>query len=300
MNNVVSMVSYYLVHKNADDSVIDYIKKKIDITKIEELIIIQIELLFTDPSDKLVSELVSYINNKINIILNGFNLFDLASLISTLKYKKDELIEKINNLEEVNKGIFEKIKTKDLNLDRKFDDIDTKIAGNLINETQNNSFSINKIKSEIKSIDIWLLNLENSFNKKINNSDIEELLESYISELTLINRDGFINKYIDKTSRKIEEYILNSNLLDTITNIIPELDRLYNNNSNIRNELYKLLDYYIDLVDYTVKQKIRQLDYEEKIILKEKINIICKEILGNDNPNDDFKVLVIESYLKYL
>ena len=61
MNNIVSMVNYYLVHKNADDSIIYYLKNKLDNTKIDDLIIIQIELLFTDPSDKLVSELVNYI-----------------------------------------------------------------------------------------------------------------------------------------------------------------------------------------------------------------------------------------------
>ena len=123
---------------------------------------------------------------------------------------------------------------------------------------------------------------------------------SYINELTLINRDDFINKYISKTSSKIDEYILNSNLLDTITNVIPELDRIYNANSKYKNELFKLLDYYIDLVDSKVKIRINTLDYEEKLILRDKINIICREILSNNNPDDDFKVLVINSYLKYL
>ena len=300
MNNIVSMVNYYLVHKNADDSIIYYLKNKLDNTKIDDLIIIQIELLFTDPSDKLVSELVNYINNKINDILKNITLFDLSSLIGILKHKEDVMLDEIKKLEERNKDIFAKIQTKDLNYDQKFDNKDSRIAGNLINESQTNTFNINRIKSEINSINIWLANLENSFNKKINSADIEELLVSYINELTLINRDDFINKYISKTSTKIDEYILNSNLLDTITNVIPELDRLYNINSSSRNELYKLLDYYIDLVDNKVKLRINSLDYEEKLILKDKINIFCREILSNNNPDDDFKVLVINSYLKYL
>ena len=300
MNNIVSMVNYYLVHKNADDSIVYYLKNKLDNAKIDELIIIQIELLFTDPSDKLVSELVNYINNKINDILKNITLFDLASLIGILKHKEDAMLDNIKKLEERNKDIFAKIQTKDLNLDQKFDDIDSKIAANLINESQTNTFNIGRSKSEINSINIWLVNLENSFDKKINSVDIEELLVSYINELTLINRDDFINKYISKTSSKIDEYILNSNLLDTITNVIPELDRIYNANSKYKNELFKLLDYYIDLVDSKVKLRINSLDYEEKLILRDKINIICREILSNNNPDDDFKVLIINSYLKYL
>ena len=35
------------------------------------------------------------------------------------------------------------------------------------------------------------------------------------------------------------------------------------------------------------------------LLLKEKINLICKDILENDDPDDDFKVLVINSYLRY-
>ncbi len=300
MNNVVNMVNYYLIHKNADDSVIEYIKNKLDNTKIEDLIIIQIELLFTDPSDKLVSNLVNYINNKINNILKNIKLFELTSLISILKYKITNLENKITELEEKNKKVFEKIQTKDLNLDNKFDEKDTLLASDLINDTQNNTFIINRTKSEIKSINIWLINLENSLNKKINNSSLKELLESYINELSFIDRDEFINKYITKTSNKIEDILLNSNLLNTITEVIPELDKLYNDNFNNRNELYKLLDYYIDLVDSNIKRRINLLTYEEKLILKEKINIICHEILSNDTKEDDFKVLIINNYIKYL
>ena len=52
MNNIVNMVKYYLLHKNADDSIVLYLKQKIDKSNIEDLIIIQIELLYTDPTDK--------------------------------------------------------------------------------------------------------------------------------------------------------------------------------------------------------------------------------------------------------
>ena len=54
------------------------------------------------------------------------------------------------------------------------------------------------------------------------------------------------------------------------------------------------------MVDSKVKIRINTLDYEEKLILRDKINIICREILSNNNPDDDFKVLVINNYLRYL
>lgn len=300
MNNIVNMVNYYLIHKNADDSVVSYIKNKLNNTNIEDLIVIQIELLYTDPSDKLVSGLLNYINNRVNEILKDISLYELTNLISNLKNKVKSLESEINKLEIKNKEIFEMIKTKDLNNDSKFDNEDSIIASNLINDTQNNEFLINRKKSEINSLGIWLNNLEKSFDKKENTIDLEELLNSYIEQLSIINRDEYINKYIFKTYNKIDSTLLNSNLLDTIVNIIPELDRLYNNNSNNKNELYKLLDYYIDLVDLNIKQRINKLDYEEKILLKEKINLIIYDILNNNNPDDDFKVLIINNYIKYL
>lgn len=300
MNNIVNMVNYYLIHKNADDSVVSYIKNKLNNTNIEDLIVIQIELLYTDPSDKLVSGLLNYINNRVNEILKNISLYELTNLISSLKDKVKSLENEINKLEIKNKEIFEMIKTKDLNNDNKFDNEDSVIASNLINDTQNNEFLINRKKSEINSLGIWLNNLEKSFDKKENTIDLEELLNSYIEQLSIINRDEYINKYIFKTYNKIDAILLNSNLLDTIVNIIPELDRLYNNNSNNKNELYKLLDYYIDLVDLNIKQRINKLDYEEKILLKEKINLIIYDILNNNNPDDDFKVLIINNYIKYL
>lgn len=300
MNNIVNMVNYYLIHKNADDSVVSYIKNKLNNTNIEDLIIIQIELLYTDPSDRLVSGLLNYINNRVNEILKNISLYELTNLISSLKDKVKSLENEINKLEIKNKEIFEMIKTKDLNNDNKFDNEDSVIASNLINDTQNNEFLINRKKSEINSLGIWLNNLEKSFDKKENTIDLEELLNSYIEQLSIINRDEYINKYIFKTYNKIDAILLNSNLLDTIVNIIPELDRLYNNNSSNKNELYKLLDYYIDLVDLNVKQRINKLDYEEKILLKEKINLIIYDVLNNSNPDDDFKVLIINNYIKYL
>ena len=300
MNNIVNMVNYYLIHKNADDSVVSYIKNKLNNTNIEDLIVIQIELLYTDPSDKLVSGLLNYINNRVNEILKNIGLYELTNLILHLKDKVKSLDNEINKLETKNKEIFEMIKTKYLNNDIKFDYEDSIIDSYLINDTQNNEFLINRKKSEINSLGIWLNNLEKSFDKKENTIDLEELLNSYIEQLSIINRDEYINKYIFKTYNKIDSILLNSNLLDTIVNIIPELDRLYNNNSNNKNELYKLLDYYIDLVDLNIKQRINKLDYEEKILLKEKINLIIYDILNNNNPDDDFKVLIINNYIKYL
>ena len=300
MNSVVNMVNYYILHKNADDSVIEYIKNKIDKSNIDELIVIQIELLYTDPSDKLVSNLVHFINDKINNILGDISLFELINLITLLKDKVDNKLDTINKLEKHNKNNFNKIKEKDLNKDNIFDDKDSKIASTLINEVENNNFIINRTKSEINSIKIWLTNLENSFNKKLYNSELNELIESYASILIFINRDNFINGYINILSKRIEEYVLNNNVLNTITNIMPDLDILYKNTYNSKNEVYKLLDYYIDVVDNKIKSSINKMYYEEKLILKEKINLICKEILENDNPLDDFKVQVISSYLRYL
>lgn len=300
MNNIVSMVNYYLTHKNADISVIEYIKKKLDNSSIEDLIIIQIELLFTDPSDKLVSSLVSYINNIINNVLKNISLSDLANLISTLHEKQNNIKIKIDDLDKTNEYLYDKIKTKDLNNDNKFDNEDSLIASNIINDIENNKFLINNLKSEDRSINIWLNNLDNSFNNKLFNTDIISLLECYIIELNLINKNVYINKYINLISKRIDDIMLNSNLISTITNVMPEIDKVYNDNSKKNNELFKLLDYYIDLVDSNIKKRINVLDYEEKLILKDKLNAICYDILNNETKDDDFKALVINSYIRYL
>lgn len=300
MNNIVDMVKYYLVHKNADDSIVSYLKDKLNQTKINDLIIIQIELLYTDPTDKLVTNLVSYINNKINIMLSDIKLFQLVNLICELKYNIEKNKEKILRLESENKNAFDKIKTKDLNNDNIFDEKDNVIAAELINQTQNNTFLINKLNSENNSINIWLKNLENSFNKMINNSNLECLLENYISLLSLINRDDNINNYISFVANTIDKKIFKNNLIESIVNIIPELDRLYNLNSNKKNKLYKLLDYYIDVLDSDIKNSISNLEYEERLLLREKLETICYDILHNDIDSDDFKVQVINSYFKYL
>lgn len=300
MNNIVSMVNYYLIHKNADTSVIEHIKKKLDNSSIEDLIIIQIELLFTDPSDKLVSSLVSYINNIINNVLKNISLSDLANLISTLHEKQNDIKIKIEDLNKTNEYLYDKIKTKDLNNDNMFDNEDSLIASNIINDIENNKFLINNLKSENSSINIWLNNLDNSFNNKLYNTDIISLLECYIIELNLINKNVYINKYINLISKRIDDIMLNSNLISTITNVMPEIDKVYNDNSKKNNELFKLLDYYIDLVDSNIKKKINVLDYEEKLILKDKLNAICYDILNNETKDDDFKALVINSYIRYL
>ena len=75
MNNIINMVNYYLIHKNADDSVIDYLKNKLNKSDLIELIIIQIKLLYTDPTDKLVSNLVNHINNIVNKELKEIDLY---------------------------------------------------------------------------------------------------------------------------------------------------------------------------------------------------------------------------------
>lgn len=300
MNNVVSMVNYYILHKNADDSIVEYIKNKLDKSSVEDLIIIQIELLYTDPCDKLVSNLVNYINLKINDVLKNIELSSLVLLISSLEDKQKNIKNEISIKQEEIDNNFKRIQTKDLNNDNIFDEKDVKIASSLINKNQDNKFFINKLKSEINSIDIWLINLKNSLNKKIVNISLEELINNYINLLNLLNKNDYINELINKISKRIDRILFSTNLLETITDVIPELDRIYNDNSTNKNQIYKLMDYYIDLVDNNIKLRINKLEYEEKVLLKEKINAICYDILHNDIRDDDFKVLVINSYLKYL
>lgn len=300
MNNIVKIVEYYVNHNNADDSVVQYIKEKLDNCTIEDLIIIQIELLFTDPSDNLVSGLVNYITNKINEILSEMKLSDLANTISLLEVRKKEIELQNNKLDIENKNIFEDISNKDLEKHKENNEFDDTCVARLVNKTQDNLFYIDRNKNEMKSVDIWLNNLINSYNRQINNSDIKELLECYIEELDIFDRDEFINNYINIVSSKIDNIIMKTNLLDAITNVMPELDKLYKESYKTNDNIFKILDYYIDLLDINIKKKINNLEYEEKIILKEKINLISKDILSNETEEDDFKALVMNSYLKYL
>ena len=300
MNNVTNMVNYYILHKNADDSIISYIKNKIDESSLVDIIIIQIELLYTDPADKLVSNLVNYINNIINNRIINLTLDELIDLISTLKNKVDIITKNNDKLKKENEVSFDLIKTKDLNKDNVFDDKDSLMAGNMIEKVKTNEFVINQNNSKINSINIWLNNLENNFNNKINTINISELIEGYSNALLLINKDSFINGYINKMSTKIDQMLLNNSLIATITDVMPELNVLYNNNYKNNNKVSKLLDYYIDLVDESIKSRIYKLDYNEKEVLKDKINAICYGILHNDTTSDDFKVLIIKNYFKYL
>lgn len=300
MNSIVKMVDYYLTHKNADRSVIEYLKTKLDKSDIEELIVIQIELLFTDPSDQLVSELVFFTTNKINSILNNIDLYNLSNLISSLNQRKTSLINNIEEKENMNKTLFDKIKNRDFLEEERLSCNDNEIAAKYINIAEDNNFDITKYKSEIKSIDIWLTNLENTFNKILNSTEVNTLLECYVKLLPLMNRNDYINKYIINLSNKIDSILLDNNVINTIVNIIPSLINLYKENSKEKNELYKLLDYYITIVENSTKDKIKVMSYEERLILKEKLKILCDEFASNDKVEDDYKIPIIEEYIRYL
>lgn len=300
MNNIVKMVEYYVDHNNADDSVVEYIKSKLDKCDISDLIIIQIELLFTNPSDKLVSGLVNYITNQINRILSCIELSELASVISFLEVRKKELNLKNQDLILVNEEIFKNISSRNLVDYIEENETSHECVARLINTTQDNIFYIDNNKNEIKSIDIWLNNLINSYTRQVNSCNIKELLECYMDELDLFDRDEFVNNYINIVATRIDNLIMRGNLLESITSVMPELDKLYKETYEEDNDLYRLLDYYIDLLDINIKKQINNLEYEEKIILKEKINIISKSILSNATEEDDFKALVMNSYLKFL
>ena len=300
MNNIVKIIEYYVNHNNADDSVVQYIKDKLDNCEINDLIIIQIELLFTDPSDKLVSGLVNYITNKINEVLSKISLCELASVISLLEIRKKEIDLENNRLDRHNKSIFSDINARQLDKYIEKDETNDLCVARLISLTQDNIFIIDSNKNKMKSIDIWLNNLINSYTRQVNCCDIKELLECYIDELELFNRDEFINNYINVVLSKIDGIIMRSNLLNAITNVMPELDRLYKETYETDNGIFQLLDYYIDLLDINIKKQINNLEYEEKLLLRDKILLISNNILENNNPDDDFKALIINSYLKYL
>ena len=293
MNNIINMVNYYLIHKNADLSIINYLKDKLNKSSLEELIIIQIELLYTDPTDKLVSNLVNYITDKINDLLDDIDLYNLINVIVLLDNKKNILNNEIKYNELNNKEIFKSIENKTfIKLDNETDN-DT--ASRLINNAQDNNFNNNKNKSEINSINIWLNNLENSFNKRCNKSSINDLLDCYID---LLNKNNeIINNYINKLNNIIDDKIYNNDIFETITNIIPELNIIYKENNKEKN---KLLDNYLNKIDNVIKERINKLEYKDKNILKIKLNIISKELLNDKNIDNDFKANIINNYLRYL
>ncbi len=298
--NIVNMVDYYLVHKNADNSVIEYLKGKLDNSSIEELIIVQIELLYKSLSDKLVTDLVYFITLKVNEILKDMSLYDLANLICSLEVRKSDLENDIKEKNSINDDLFIKINKKDFSEEETADSDDNEIASKYINIIQNNNFNISEIKSKIKSIDIWIKNLDKNYNSKLDSKDLKDLLDSYVKMLPLMNRNDHINKYIISLSTKIDTSIINNNVIDMIININPVLFLMYKENSNEKKELYKLLDYYLSIVELTIKNNINQMLYEERIMLKEKLEVICKELATNDREDDDYKIPIIESYIKYL
>ncbi len=293
MNNIINMINYYLIHKNADLSIINYLKDKLNKSSLEELIIIQIELLYTDPTDKLVSNLVNYITDKINDLLDDIDLNNLINVIKLLDNKKNILNNEIKENELNNKKIFQSIENK--TFIKLNNETDNETASRLINNAQDNNFNNNKNKSEINSINIWLNNLENSFNKRCNKSSINDLLNCYIN---LINKNNeIINNYINKLNIIIDDKIYNNDIFETITNIIPELNIIYKENNIEKN---KLLDNYLNKIDNVVKERINKLEYKDKNILKIKLNIISKELLNDKNIDNDFKANIINSYLRYL
>ena len=80
------MVNYYVEHKNADDSVVEYIKNKLESSDLTELIIIQIELLYTDPSVPIL--LSSFIIEKPGHMQTSKNSITIAFafVVSTLYF----------------------------------------------------------------------------------------------------------------------------------------------------------------------------------------------------------------------
>ena len=293
MNNIINMVNYYLIHKNADLSIINYLKDKLNKSSLEELIIIQIELLYTDPTDKLVSNLVNYITDKINDLLDDIDLNNLINVIVLLDNKKNILNNEIKDNEINNKEIFQSIENK--SFIKLNNETDNETASRLINNAQDNNFNNNKNKSEINSINIWLNNLENSFNKRCNKSNINDLLNCYIN---LLNKNNeIINNYINKLNNIIDDKIYNNDIFETITNIIPELNIIYKENNKEKN---KLIDNYLNKIDNVIKERINKLEYKDKNILKIKLNIISKELLNDKNIDNDFKANIINNYLRYL
>ena len=287
MDNILNMVNYYKKRNNIDDSIVNYLIDIIGKLSPYELIILEIELLYIEEKNKLVNILVNNVNNKLNYILKDINLGDLVILIDKLHKKVNEI--EINN---------ESINLQDLVNDKNVV-FDIKLIDKIIHNNINAELNRNKNNNLIKSINIWLANLDNSINKKLNGS-LEELINGYLSIVEYINNSEYINKYLTICSSKIDKIIYNSNTLDIIINVIPVLNKMYSDNYNKDKKMIKLLDYYIDSVDSNIKKRLFKLDYTEKLVLKDKINTICYGILNNNSKDDDFKVMIINNYLIYL
>ena len=287
MDNILNMVNYYKKRNNIDDSIVNYLIDIIGKLSPYELIILEIELLYIEEKNKLVNILVNNVNNKLNYILKDINLGDLVILTDKLHKKVNEI--EINN---------ESINLQDLVNDKNVV-FDIKLIDKIIHNNINAELNRNKNNNLIKSINIWLANLDNSINKKLNGS-LEELINGYLSIVEYINNSEYINKYLTICSSKIDKIIYNSNTLDIIINVIPVLNKMYSDNYNKDKKMIKLLDYYIDSVDSNIKKRLFKLDYTEKLVLKDKINTICYGILNNNSKDDDFKVMIINNYLIYL
>ena len=237
MNNVVSMVNYYLLHKNADDSVIEYIKNKLDKSSIEDLIIIQIELLYTDPSDKLVSNLVNYINLKINDVLKDIELSSLVLLISSLEDKQNDIKNEINKKQEEIDSNFKKIQTKDLNNDNIFDDKDVITRSAVLRNVSDKKIIIDAF-DQCGFKDLKLISTKQILSK---NKTFIEINEKY---LILYNENKYflfnVNKYfsieniINKILKSISKNIYLIGINEKITELVEMNKKLfYFENSSI-------------------------------------------------------------------
>ena len=223
-------------------------------------------------------------------IIDKMSLFELIILEIELLYIESNntliniLIDHINTNINVE---YKSVKLSDLVI----------LIDNLKNKR--NEMYLKNNDSIVKSINIWINNIDNNIVKMLN-GNLDDLIISYIKMLEYINNSDYINEYINLCSNKIDNILLKSNILNTITDVIPVLHKIYDENYLKDKKLSKLLDYYIDLVDSNIKRRLSKLDYIEKLVLKDKINAISYGILHNNTKSDDFKVMIINNYLKYI